>query len=250
MVDSNIPTKVCTKCHEEKPTEDFNRWSGSRDGRFPWCRECNCVYQRERAAAKRAARLPKPPVVIPETKPCTRCGQEKALTDFFAKPGGKFGRDSWCRECRGTYGRDFYHTNVEMIRVRNQQNYARNAERERQRAANRRAVNPDYWQNLSDEERLWHREATARSRAKARGVAVEMVDFAAVLARDGYHCHICEQPITPQEIAAVEFDHVLPIDRGGAHTADNIKVAHVFCNQSKGQKPIEELRARRSRCAS
>ena len=42
-------------------------------------------------------------MAIPTAKACTRCGKEKALTDFSPDPRGKFGRYCHCKECRNVY---------------------------------------------------------------------------------------------------------------------------------------------------
>lgn len=52
-----------------------------------------------------------------------------------------------------------------------------------------------------------------------------------VLRRDGGTCQLCGEPISPGD--EVHLDHVIPWSHGGADTADNLQVAHGFCNRSK-----------------
>ena len=33
--------KICTKCKEEKPYESFSKKSSAKDGKFPYCKECD-----------------------------------------------------------------------------------------------------------------------------------------------------------------------------------------------------------------
>ena len=40
------------------------------------------------------------------TKPCTKCGTIKSLTDYYASAKGKFGKASWCKLCTNTITRD------------------------------------------------------------------------------------------------------------------------------------------------
>lgn len=70
--------------------------------------------------------------------------------------------------------------------------------------------------------------------ARQRGGVVTSVDFKALLAEHGMVCHICGLPIESR--ADMHFDHVIPLSRGGAHSAENIRPAHAFCNLSKGAK--------------
>ena len=47
-------------------------------------------------------------------------------------------------------------------------------------------------------------------------------------------CHICHQEITGFDDATV--DHVQPYSKGGRTTPDNARLAHRFCNSSKGAR--------------
>lgn len=52
--------KRCSRCHCEKPPEDFGLNARTRDGRFAYCRPCARDYQRayhERKKARAAARM-------------------------------------------------------------------------------------------------------------------------------------------------------------------------------------------------
>lgn len=47
-------------------------------------------------------------------------------------------------------------------------------------------------------------------------------------------CHICTCDI--ESLADLHFDHVVPLAKGGTHTADNIRPAHALCNLRKSDK--------------
>ena len=40
-------TKICTKCHAEKPLNDFHKDRARKDGLYPCCRPCAAVGRRE-----------------------------------------------------------------------------------------------------------------------------------------------------------------------------------------------------------
>ncbi|MBK9178915.1 MAG: HNH endonuclease [Acidimicrobiales bacterium] len=52
----------------------------------------------------------------------------------------------------------------------------------------------------------------------------------AVLDRDGYRCHWCGGP-------AATVDHLLPVSKGGADSADNLVAACTRCNYRRGARP-------------
>lgn len=54
-----------------------------------------------------------------------------------------------------------------------------------------------------------------------------------VLIRDGARCGICGDPVPAEEL---EFDHIMPLSRGGSNRADNRQVAHSRCNRLKGNR--------------
>lgn len=72
------------------------------------------------------------------------------------------------------------------------------------------------------------REHTRRRRYRMGGAKI---DYDAVLARDGMTCHICLHAIESR--ADLEFDHVIPLSKGGLHVLENVRPAHRSCNRYK-----------------
>jgi 5-methylcytosine-specific restriction endonuclease McrA len=71
------------------------------------------------------------------------------------------------------------------------------------------------------------------------------IDYAAILDRDGWICHLCGGDILSKE--ELHFDHVIPLSRGGKHAIDNIRPAHARCNWGKNDRLPGEAKARRKR---
>jgi 5-methylcytosine-specific restriction endonuclease McrA len=86
-----------------------------------------------------------------------------------------------------------------------------------------------------DQIRLWTRQQQAARRAAIR--ADGFVSYRIVLERHGLTCHLCSEEIRLQDL---HFDHVIPLSRGGVHTAGNIRPAHSGCNLRKGTKLVPE----------
>lgn len=77
-----------------------------------------------------------------------------------------------------------------------------------------------------------------RSRAIFYGGEHEKVSRVDVFERDGWVCGVCREPVDPQaaypDPMSASLDHVVPLSRGGSHTADNAQCAHLACNRRKG----------------
>ena len=108
-----------------------------------------------------------------------------------------------------------------------------------QREKARGRVVAEVYRRLCLERLLRVPDLDARSRDAARrvhaygGVVDERVDLYAVIRHDQALCHICRDPVEPDELA---FDHVVPLVHGGTHSTGNVRVAHVHCNAAKGAR--------------
>lgn len=76
-------------------------------------------------------------------------------------------------------------------------------------------------------------EICARRRARVVGTRSEPVDYTQILRDSGGLCGICRKAL---DLLGTEFDHIIPLARGGTHTTANIQVAHAYCNRAKGAK--------------
>jgi 5-methylcytosine-specific restriction endonuclease McrA len=89
------------------------------------------------------------------------------------------------------------------------------------------AANPQRWRELQNGYK-------GRRRARKAGTQTEPVDLTQILARDGMVCHICSDVI--ESMADLHFDHIVPLSKGGPHTAENIAPSHAQCNMHKGAR--------------
>lgn len=93
-----------------------------------------------------------------------------------------------------------------------------------------------------------YRLKDARRRAQMR--AGESIDVVEIADRDGWICHLCDEPIDPSlkwpHPGALTLDHVIPLtpyrpgDPPGTHTKDNVRAAHARCNSARCNRPIAE----------
>ena len=75
----------------------------------------------------------------------------------------------------------------------------------------------------------WH----STRRARIKNARTGSIDYVAILGRDCGLCGLCQRPVAPHDLS---FDHIMPLARGGAHSMENLQVAHVLCNTKKGVK--------------
>ena len=196
------------------------------------------------------------------SKICTKCGEDKPLSDFAPDSRYAGGLKAWCRTCQREYARQWREQHAEAERERHRQARLADLEHHREKVrksyqkhkAKRREAGTAYYfahqeqmraaakvrrQEAGETALLIERESRARIRCiRAGSSQVEVVDYAAILARDGFWCHICKEAIAPATLQAIEFDHIIPVKKGGAHTAANIAVSHLACNKRKWDKVL------------
>lgn len=161
-----------------------------------------------------------------ESKACTKCGEVKPAAEFYKDRRRKSGLYSWCKECFRGHCRDAY--DPAKARERHHRWRQRPESREMERAKTRRwrEANAEHFARLN-------REAQARRRVDP----TDPIDYAALLDEHGRTCHICGDAIEGE----LHFDHVVPLARGGAHSAGNIRPAHGRCNRWKKDRLMAEL---------
>jgi len=140
--------------------------------------------------------------------------------------------------------------------------YRANAKAENERSRRWREANPERnaeiqraWREANPERRAelyrkWvadnpervraiHRDKSGRRRARMAATSVGPVDYVRIIAEFGMTCHICRGEIA--SLSHLDFDHVIPIARGGGHIQGNVLPSHARCNRRKGAKLMSEL---------
>jgi 5-methylcytosine-specific restriction endonuclease McrA len=87
-----------------------------------------------------------------------------------------------------------------------------------------------------------------KRRALKRGASCGvMIIPEQILQRDNWTCQLCGVK-TPQSLRgkrvdnAPTIDHIVPLAKGGSHTADNLQCACLRCNRRKGARIIGQIR--------
>jgi hypothetical protein len=185
-------------------------------------------------------------------KSCTRCGDTKPTTEFYARKDTKSGFASHCKSCVGERHKRHYEANADRIRERHRNWWA--ADPERARDCRRRSVIKN-----REQRKLYAREY--RKRHPEKGVAVtrrwqeKNPEATRELRRRGGQARRARArdaimlPFTSQQLDdrwayyggkcwmcgdhATQTDHVKPLSKGGAHMLCNLRPACLTCNVRK-----------------
>lgn len=138
--------------------------------------------------------------------------------------------DKWgarvCRQCKRDRHKAWRQANPDYDRERKDRWESANPERVR--ATNQKAGRKWRAANREAERTRWHRR-----RSRLLDQWLEDVDRLVVYDRDGGSCHICGA-FVPED--TFTLDHIVPLARGGPHAMNNVAVAHLSCNASKGAR--------------
>jgi len=81
-----------------------------------------------------------------------------------------------------------------------------------------------------------------RYRSRLAGAEHEEVVASEIYERDGWRCGICGKRVNKRlkypDPLSPTLDHIIPLSLGGAHTKDNLQLAHYICNITKGNRSI------------
>lgn len=87
-----------------------------------------------------------------------------------------------------------------------------------------------------------NQEKCSLRRARLKGVKLSRVKPLVVFERDSWTCHICGLPVdralNGQHPMGPTLDHMVPLKLGGAHSYENISLAHRSCNTRKGARLV------------
>jgi 5-methylcytosine-specific restriction endonuclease McrA len=144
-----------------------------------------------------------------ETDSCTICKKVFPIEQFTKLKSSKKGYRRQCYEC---------------ARVLRKKQYDKYPERAKEYSKAYRKAHPEKC-----------REYTKRHNDKKRAATVSTVTYAHIKAqykRQKGKCHWCRVSVWLD----YDVDHIVPLDRGGAHAPENIVISCVPCNRKKSNK--------------
>ncbi|MFJ7588418.1 HNH endonuclease [Streptomyces sp. NPDC097617] len=171
-------------------------------------------------------------------KTCSKYGETKPYSEFYASAGTRDGQRNPCKSCclrrQANYDaradvqaarREYRQANAVAIAEARRRWRLANPELHAARSAEWKRANPDA-----------HARHKSKDRARRYGAEHEPYSRAEVFARWGSRCCYCNEPAT-------SIDHVVPLSRGGHDVEANAVPCCKSCNSSKGRKTLAEWAA-------
>jgi 5-methylcytosine-specific restriction endonuclease McrA len=151
-------------------------------------------------------------------KVCYKCEQLLPLTAFGPTTQESLdGLKGYCRECDAAYHKERFDENPEKVHATQRQ---------------WRQTNPGSF-----------KASIARRRSRIQNLPCEDVNPITLADRDNWTCWICDYLIDKTIQWSDDWsinrwyrtiDHIVPLSRGGHHTYDNTRIAHWYCNVTRG----------------
>ncbi len=165
-----------------------------------------------------------------QTKTCCHCKNLKDINSFYNDKHKADGKKPRCKICdklslnqgrRKEYEKEYRQTNPDKRRIILANYYVNNK-------AKHKKVQDEY--RKTDKFKHLHRRHGAIRRARFLNAFIEDADYHKLFLSHPY-CTYCNIHLLFND---VEFDHFIPISRGGKHETSNIRVSCMVCNRRKG----------------
>lgn len=199
--------KICSKCHQILPCDEFRRNRSTKDGYHNQCKTCLKLSQKAYYIRH----------------------HEEVLQRITAYNAAH-------REQNRQRQRTYYATHRKKYRQYFSSYRAAYREKIRQQGVIYNATHREYRRlyfntyNAAHPERARIFSAIRRARIK-NALIVESIDLEVLAVRDNWRCHICGKKVTRQNWSR---DHLIPLSQGGSHTYQNIALCHRRCNSKRG----------------
>ena len=163
------------------------------------------------------------------TQRCTKCGEEKPLSEFSFDKKLRNGHCSWCKRCKSAATKQWSAEHKERRASRSEQVREYNRKYRQEHAAEVRQASKKWRAEHPEQYREITRGVDAHRRARKLGAEGRhtMREWRAVLARYDSRCLACGAT------EHIQQDHVVPLVLGGSDYIDNIQPLCRRCNARK-----------------
>ena len=201
--------KTCNDCHKSEPEVEFT------SSRKYNCKDC--VQKRnQKYSVSIGCTLKFIPIVTDTHKQCGECKDIIELENFSNSIRGRKGKSSYCKPCSSK-----------------KQLKRKTKEERRVQIQKYRDNNRLWWRSL-------HRINQFNRRNKIKLVSDGTVTSEFVVEVYSQNiCYYCKEAI-PVKFRTLEHKH--PLNKGGSHSSNNITMACLSCNCSKGDMTEEEFK--------
>lgn len=181
-------------------------------------------------------------------KTCTKCGEQKPVTEFGNDSRKRDRLRSWCRLCTSIANAAQRAANPSKARECTAKWQAANPEKMRAYDAKWRAYNPEKrresiskWSAAHlEERRIYEQNRRARKRESGGRLSPGIAERLFKLQRGKCACG-CGQPLGDN----YHLDHIMPLALGGSNTDENIQLLTASCNSQKNAKhPVDFMQSK------
>ena len=174
-------------------------------------------------------------------KPCSDCGEIKALSEFSKDSRRKYGVSSYCKECQ----KKRYHRTPEYREKNRIASRIFNFLFPEKRQEATRKFNQKHPERIKEKTKKWETEnpdkvktlkLARRAREKAAEGTFTAQQWESLKEFYDFTCLCCRRREPEIELT---HDHVKPLTMGGTHTADNSQPLCRSCNSQKHNKWID-----------
>ena len=194
--------------------------------------------------------MPVQKILIME-KRCSSCKEIKPFSEFYRDSRRGDGYYTKCKKCHNEAVRNWEIKNIEKVKESNKKwkkahkkqraeeskSWAQaHPEYRREIGIKWRAEHPDYGKNWQkkNKDKVRNYQLVRRARIAGNGGNLTVEEWNEILDFYGHKCLCCGR-----DDVKLTIDHVIPIFRGGTHTADNIQPLCGSCNSRKKDKHID-----------
>jgi 5-methylcytosine-specific restriction endonuclease McrA len=246
----HIEDRKCRICGMVKSIDNFHRNRTYTDGYQTICKPCAVAKAQvwrdsnkdrvNETVRKRQAIKPRNQPPVEGIKTCTRCHATKHVSCFGRDCKNNDGLDYWCSDCEKYYHKQWRDANRDSLRRKSKVTYRKHISKIKEYQADHREKNRELrrlqnrmYHKMNPDK---HREGVMRRNAIKRNTTAVPVSYEQIWTRDQGICYLCNQSVDRKDC---HFDHIIPLAKGGTHTADNIAVTHALCNQRKSDRVID-----------
>lgn len=98
--------KRCSRCQEIKEITEFHQDRSRGDGISTKCKKCE--YECRKLRRQKLQNRPADEIPITISKTCSKCGENKPVTQFYPELRNKDGYSQWCKLCNKKQGQAYH----------------------------------------------------------------------------------------------------------------------------------------------